>query len=440
MTTQSDQHRFFPSAKTGILLLLYGCIVGGVFVSIGLFLANHHADLQAAIIRFFLPEDWVFVGEYLFERFIDGQSIVVLVNAAVSGAVVGVSALTFLLKEKISLSYEKDTDCAVDYVHREPPLWVQGYEEIKLVIFYIAMTLLVLRLGVSSEDWHKQFATIGSYLVLATTMVMDFTSPILMRHGARYVDVARAALRSPVRSLFFGLFFGGIPVAIGRFAVMAEMEPTLAFGLSAVVHLVMLAGAILVGTLLGAGWIPLLTRLKPVQAPIHLSAWLGIIGCLTWNLIFFGSIAQAAYHVSPVLKCEWTPIPDSFKLQPPSLGNPEFGLALDLRIVNPTKRSAKVGENRIELRHDGALLATTRIPEFEVSPGEMTEQQFRLALRPEGGLVRKAVRGLFDAGRDGVWTTLKSAVDANAYSLTLLLPTPAGDFPVKLFDGSGLDP
>ncbi|MEZ4462970.1 MAG: hypothetical protein R3F43_00260 [bacterium] len=42
------------------------------------------------------------------------------------------------------------------------------------------------------------------------------------------------------------------------------------------------------------------------------SGWLALLGLLTFNGLFFGSAAQALYHVSPVLKCEWSMVPGTF--------------------------------------------------------------------------------------------------------------------------------
>jgi hypothetical protein len=77
-------------------------------------------------------------------------------------------------------------------------------------------------------------------------------------------------------------------------------------------------------------------------------------------------------------------------------------------------------------------LATTAFPEFEVAPGAKATQALDVRVAPEGGLIEAGFRA-FDAIRSGgIWSALKDAANPAAYRITLILPTPTGDFSIDL--------
>ncbi|MEZ4462972.1 MAG: hypothetical protein R3F60_08020 [bacterium] len=84
-----------PSARTWARLIAYGAAIAAVFAGVGAWLASHDGQIKEALLHFFLPDEWMFAGEHLLERFITPQSMAVIVNGAVTGVVVLVSACTF---------------------------------------------------------------------------------------------------------------------------------------------------------------------------------------------------------------------------------------------------------------------------------------------------------------------------------------------------------
>ncbi|MEZ4470729.1 MAG: hypothetical protein R3F60_08015 [bacterium] len=62
-------------------------------------------------------------------------------------------------------------------VAHAPPLWEQALEELKLVVFYAALYLSVLRLGHEAPPALALLALGLSNLVLFTTVAIDFASP-----------------------------------------------------------------------------------------------------------------------------------------------------------------------------------------------------------------------------------------------------------------------
>ena len=398
----------------------------------GWFVFTHQDALEKALLDFFLPESWFIVGEVLIDRLLDPQAVAVLVNSAVATVFLVVSLCTFPLKEWVSARYERQSGCSEGRVAQELPLIDQGIEELKLALFYGALSLGVLRLGLSDDQTLRWISIVGSHVVLGLTVAIDFISPTLARHGYRYVHIMRVLLARPLRLALFGTVFAAPPVVVGYLYRALEWSPAMGFGLLAAVQLATIVVAVLAGTVVGGRWLGTAETVPPVRAFGRLTAWGGLIGLLVYNALFFGAAAQAAYHVSPVLKCQWRLAPGGFDVDAPTLTKPSIGLALSLEIHNPTLRRAKIGENRVEIRHQGALLATTAFPAFEVPPGDNATQTLTVRVHPKGGLLEAGFRAVNAVRKGGLWNALKGAADPSAYRVTLILPTPTGDFSLDL--------
>lgn len=422
------------SGRTWTRALLYALAIATVFGLVGWYLVTNKDALRASILAFFLPDDLMFVGDALIEKFLQPQHVAVLVNALVTGSVVLVSMLTFPLKEWLSHSYERDTQVTGGKAAHPPPLWEQALEEIKLLLFYAAMTLLVLRIGQTPDPTFKIISLVLSNLVLAITVAIDFGSPTLARHGIRYADIVRVLASRPLRSLAFGAFFAAPPVITGLVIVKLKMDPTVGFLLLAGVQTVTIVLAVLVGTIVGGTLLEKAEQAQPVGGGFRLTGWVLTIGLLIVNGLFFGAAGKALYHVSPILKCDWSLEADSFDIDTPSLFDPKLSLRFGVLIANPTDRTAKIGDNRIEVLHDKTLIASTQLPHFEVPAHGSAKQPIHIEVKPGGGLLGAALDGVGKMKDKGVWDTLKGAVDPDKYSVRLVLPTPSGDFHVGLYD------
>lgn len=421
------------SGRTWLRAGLYAMAILAVFAGVGAWLATNQDGLRLAVIDFFLPPDLHFVGDALIAKFLAPQHKAVLINALVTGSVVLVSMLTFPLKEWLSASYERDTRVTGARTAHPPPLWEQALEEIKLLLFYAAMTLLVLRIGQVPDPAFRTGALVLSNLVLAVTVAIDFASPTLARHAIRYADIVRALASRPLRSLAFGALFAAPPVVTGLLLVKLKIDPRTGFMLLAAVQTVTIVLAVLVGTIVGGTLLDRAEEATPVGPGLRLAGWVAALGLLAVNGLFFGAAGKALYHVSPVLKCEWSMVPDSFDLDTPSLLDPKLSLRLDVRIHNPTTRLVKVGDNRVEARHKADLLATTALPHFEVPPGGTAHQKLHFEVKPAGGLLAAGIKGVVKMKDEGILDTLKGAADPDAYTVRLVLPTPSGEFTIPLY-------
>lgn len=427
-----------PSARTWLRVFVYALAILAVFAGVGAWLTTHQGGLRLAVIDFFLPADLHFVGDALIAKFLAPQHEAVLINALVTGSVVLVSMLTFPFKEWLSASYERDTNVTGDRTAQPPPLWEQALEEIKLLLFYAAMTLLVLRIGQVPDPAYRIAALVLSNLVLAMTVAIDFGSPTLARHAIRYADIVRALASRPLRSLAFGALFAAPPVVTGLLVIKFKVDPRTGFILLAAVQTVTIVLAVLVGTIVGGTLLDRAEKVTPVGAGPRLAGWAVTLGLLAVNGLFFGTAGKALYHVSPVLKCEWSMVPGTFDVDTPSLFDPKLSLRLDVRIHNPTTRLVRIGDNRVEARHTATsgtrtLLATTALPHFEVAPGATAHQALHFEVKPAGGLLAAGIKGLTQMKDEGILDTLKGAADPKAYSVRLVLPTPSGDFTIPLY-------
>jgi len=409
------------------------CILGGG----GWFVFTHQDDLRLALLEFFLPESWFIVGDALIDRLLDPQALAVLINALVATVFVLVSLLTFPLKEWLSARYERQAGCTAGRTPGELSLVAQGIEEGKLALFYAAMLLGVLRLGLSQDTTIRVTSIVLSHMVLILTVAIDFISPTIARHGLRYAQVLKLLFMRPMRTALFGLIFAAPPVLVGYLYKTLQWSPVMGYGVMAIVQLTTIVAAVLAGTVIGARWLQSLEQSPKVGIGTRVGGWSLVLSLLVYNGLFFGTAAQAAYHVSPVLKCEWTLSADGFDIEPPSLSNPSLGLSLTVHIRNPTERRAKIGDNRVEVRHQGALLATSAFPAFEVDSGAEATQTLAIRVHPKGGILEAGLRTMNAVRKGGIWNAVKGAADPAAYRVTLVLPTPTGEFSLDLMGKKG---
>jgi hypothetical protein len=83
------------SGRTWTRAFIYALAIAAVFAGVGWYLVTHQDDIRAGILQFFLPDDLMFIGDALIEKFLQPQQMAVLINALVTGSVVLVSMLTF---------------------------------------------------------------------------------------------------------------------------------------------------------------------------------------------------------------------------------------------------------------------------------------------------------------------------------------------------------
>lgn len=419
------------SPRPQLWFLLYGLSIVALFACLGYLLIYNREGIEQAFLTFFFPESWMAASRVLLDWIID-KNPELLANLMISGMLIVIPMITFLLKEKASAEYEL-------YLHRadpdwhapeEPPLWIQAVDEVLLFLVYAAFAMTALRVGLT--EGYETLGTGLSHVVLAASLAIDFISPTLARHCYKpSSQIAFLFLKKPLQSFVFGCIFAVPPMLCERW--VAHLSPNMIYTSLALVNLAMILGATLFGTYIGSHWTPgtppARTRLGQIKHLCTAGAlWIGCSALCIYQLFFFGPIARTAWEASPLFKLTWQIDFTSFQPEWPSLLSPQIGFSFDLDIHNPTNRNARIGQNQIQFSHQGDLIATSALPQFEVPAGQSARQRLAFKLRLESGLLDKGRSILNDISKDGFIETAKaagkSAIQGSSYAITFVLTDP----------------
>ncbi|MFN3199331.1 MAG: hypothetical protein ACE366_13090 [Bradymonadia bacterium] len=420
----------------------YALALGVIFGGFAWVLVAYQGDLGRGVLQFFLPDDWLFAGEFLVERFWASQARSVLVSLTLGGALMLSSVLLFPIKEKLGATFEDEATLTGKPIH-EFPLWYQAWEEIKLFLLYTALAFVVLRLGHTPDPTRRQWAKVLSYAVLCLTFSIDFLAPLLQRHRHRYSQIVKVMLRRPLLVLGFGCLFALPPALVGSWLAKSSTWPiaeVLALGL--MLNLVSLLGAVLVGNALGAALLADTERTPVSSLPVRGLTWLVVMGVLSVNLYVFGQIGRAAWGITPVLKCEYSLDPTTLDIDVSGLLSPTLTVSGRVEIHNPTDRDVELADHRIELRHRGDLLTQSKLPRMSVPAGGREQADLSFELSMGGGVLGKGMALAKEVTSGGVGDALgaladagSAAIDKDFYAITLIIPTDLEEFPIYLYAG-----
>lgn len=145
--------------------------------------------------------------------------------------------------------------------------------------------------------------------------------------------------------------------------------------------------------------------------------WVVLIGLFSANLYAFGGLARTMHHKSPLFKCEYSIVEDSFEIETPSVvgaisdlvqgrfmkaipkvigavqegleGKVDVGVGFDLEIKNDNRVRLEFEENRLEIRYKSKLIAMTKIQPFRVDPGSTSVEEIRFNFEIDKELVKQ---------------------------------------------------
>jgi hypothetical protein len=403
---------------------LYILLAGFVFGSILALIIAYQQELRQLVLDYLFPENWHFVANFIIDRFFAAQHKIVLINAAVTGSLILVAVLLFPIKELMSKSFEQDAKLSSRPIE-EFPLWFQAWEEIKLFLLFCAVQMTIFWIGYHPSGFRTGLAIFLGYLFLAVSFAIDFLSPVMQRHKARYSQILKVLVRHPIASLVFGLVFSMPPIIVG---LVCNAHPNwsmtliLLLGFSA--NILSIAWAAVCGTWLGAKMLPRLESTPPSKIFTRIIAWLLLSLVLTLNCYAFISVGRSIHHKSQILKCDYSIDLDSFGFKRPSLmalisKKIKAGINFDVIIENPTTVDVEIENNRIEVRHDKSLIATSHLSPTKIEAGTTIKQRVDFTIEIEAASLLKIHRLL----------------DTN-WQITLFLEVAEGfDFPVYLLSG-----
>ena len=385
------------------LLFLYTLACAAAFAATGWAMTAGRPALEAAVLGYILPDDWLPYARPLLRGLASGQSNTIFVNATLMTGIAVAASLLFRLKERLSQAFERGQPWAPAEPENELPLWFQIFEEVRIFLLYLSLQLTFFWIGLSPDPTRKAAATALSTAFLWVQLALDFGSPGLQRRGRRYADIARLCLRRPLAMLLFGALFTAPAQLAGHLlAPHASETPALALAGLFGVATVTLPLAVLGGTRLAAELLPLpvepLRGLRRVAG--HLAVWLVV----AVNLASAGLALRTLHHMSQVLKCEYAVVPDTWRvrtslLDPIVTGQVHVAASVEMDVRNPTPFDLDLKALRLEIRHQDDLLAEPSLSGLVVPSGERRRHRVELKLPLETATLAKGF-DLLDPG----WT------------------------------------
>jgi hypothetical protein len=377
----------------GLYVLLASILIGLVSA----FFVSHEGEVHQTIAHYLFPESWHFAVHHLIERFLASQSRLVLVNVAIMSSLLLISMVLFRVKERLSFGFEQDAELISEPAD-ELPLLVEFWEEVKLFLFYITMTMTLFWVAYHPAPWRHHLALVLSYVFLFLTVAIDFISPTLFRHKMKYAVVIKTLLKHPVATLAFGCTFALPPLLAAHLLnALGVTHWGITLFIVSAAQILSIVWACVGGTYLAAQFFEPAKNMRPPMVITQVSFWCMLLGLFFMNLYAFGGLARTIHHKSPLFKCQYSIVEGSFDLEPPSVvgalsdlvrgrfkeavpkvidavgdareGKVKTLFSFDLEIKNENEVPLQLEENRLELRYKSDLITTTRIQPFQVAPG-----------------------------------------------------------------------
>lgn len=388
--------------KSWAFLAVYALLAAVMLAVVGLVILAYQKDLRDMVLGFFFPELWLGVIDVFLDRLFVDQQRLVAINAVVTGSLLLVSLTLFAVKELVSASFEVEGKLVSQDI-AEHPLWEQAWEEIKLVLLFIAVQGTVFWLGYSPNPIRVGASVVLSYSFLVFTYALDFIAPIFQRHEGHYSRIIKTLLRHAPASFTFGLIFASPAIVVGLlWTAHPEWSWKLAITLLFSVNVVTIAWAAVAGTWLGAQLMDDFETTKRSGVTSRVASWVVLLAVLAGNAYAFGAVGKSLLHKSQILKCHYSVDLDSFEIDRPGLSSllsrkVKVGVHFDVEIENPTEIDVEIEKNRLEITHDGQLIATTALAPIAIAHKSTERQRVNLSVELSMSLIKQG-RDLFTSG------------------------------------------
>ena len=370
-------------------LAVYLAAAAAVLAVVTYALVTHREVLEQAPLTYLLPADWHDAGRLLLRRLFAQQEDAVVRNAAIAASLMVVQLTLFPLKEQASLALEQDARL-IDETIDEHPVWMQAWEEIKLLAMMLAAQGTIFWIGYTSDPGRTRIALVLSYVVLFASVGIDFLSPVLQRHRLLYGSILRTLLAHPLLTFGFGALFA-VPALVTSEVASAHPTWSLAtqLALTFAGQVVGVALAAIGGTVAGAALLPDARCRRPTHLVVRALAWIVLLGLLAGNVYRFGAVGRSLHHKSQLLKCTYDVDWSTLSVETPSASALALALRTDritiavelvVGITNPTTVDVEIEDNRLVAVHHGQLVATSRIPRMRIAAGATERVPLRLPL------------------------------------------------------------
>ncbi len=357
------------------MLLIYLVLGLSIFSIVGSLLFHHQNDLKQLVLDYLFPEAWQSISESLFNFLFESQAKVVIANGILSGSLVAASVFLFPIKEKYSAIFEQEQG----YPNGEPhefPLWMQGWEETRLFLFYLTAQMIIVWIGYYPYQWAHITSIILSYLFLFYTFGLDLISPTFQRHRVRYSMINKLLSRHIVVTLSFGLLYSLPAMLLSQWIMTFDNLNLLEVSIILfVINLLFIAIAIPAGTLIATQLLPAVKTTRSVS-PVSKTLGYGVgFILLIGGLILHTRLLQSMHHKSQVLKASYQVDWDSVEFEYSSLSDvfngKSFGkFSLGMTVSNPTDFDLAFENSQIKITKDKKLVSDITMKGFAIPAGQ----------------------------------------------------------------------
>ncbi len=360
-------HRKSSFIALSIYLLAGGFIFSGL-IYLGI---SHQDELKKLLLDYLFPESWHTVSTQLIAFFYDSQAKSVLVNMVLSGSLVVASVFLFPLKEWYSARFEKEQNYPNGNCN-PLNLWMQGLEETRLFLFYLASQLAILWIGYYPYEWCNILSVFLSYIFLFYTFSLDLIAPTFQRHGIKYSTINQVLLKHPIYSLGFGLVYSLPAILIGRW--ITQMENISFIEMSSwlfAINLIFIALAVPAGTLIASTLLASARTQPNLGKSTKITAYLTLIITLSIGVLLHGRLIQSMHHKSQVLKVEYELSFEDIAVSWNALEDLSFGeIEFTLKINNSTPFDLNFENSTLRLMKNEQTFSTINFSGFNIQSGE----------------------------------------------------------------------
>lgn len=378
--------------------LYFGLYLGACALLLGFvawLLGKYEDDITALALGYVLPSSWHFAADLLIDHLLSEQHHLVIVNALVTASLMAVSLLLFPVKELVSASFETRGNLLGGLEIHEHPLWEQAWQEVKLLLLFVAVQGTIFWLGFLPHPAGKVAAVLLGVLFLWFSFAIDFIAPIFQRHLGHYSQIIKTLLRYAPAALLFGLLFNLPTILVGK---LWGSNPHWSWGTALFllfgVNVLCIAWAAASGTWLGSQLYPGFVRVRRSHPASRALTWLVVLAVLAGNGYLFGALGLSVHHKSQILKCDYGIDLDSFGFETPDLSallddELDVGMHVDLRIDNPTPFDVEIEPNEVIITHRGTRVGTVKLAPMRAPAGQKVTQTLRFTMRVTPSMITR---------------------------------------------------
>ncbi len=338
-------------------------------------LLEHQDTIKKAFLNYFFPESWHYISEKLAQYLFESQAKIVIANMIIGGSLVIASLCLFQIKENLSHAFEKDINI-INKASKEFPLFIQAWEEIKLLLIYLTAQSIILWIGYYPYAITKNLSIVLSYFFLFFTFGIDFIAPTFQRHRFNYNLIIKFLLKKLVITLSFGFLFSLPVVLLSQWLFTMENLTLITIsGILFLANLLFLTLAVPLGTFIASQLYPDIQNTQPPKKLTHKIAWFSTLVLLTISSYLHIQLIKSLHYKSQILKAEYTPHWSSIDYTLPTLTQVMSGklignFSIDMTIKNPTEYPISIENSQFIIKKSNNKIAFVKLNEFKVNAHE----------------------------------------------------------------------